>query len=585
LSLSPLGTQPQVLSELPNPSELPPIAVEQLAIDMQVAPTALQQELATPELSAALWLVRADIAEDAKARQERQNLQQNPQKQQHTEKAARPALLEQAHSPQQQPRVVFHEHGLVEDDDEEKEQEESELFAWLRGLKISKRDCTRYVRSLFADGYDTVESVAEMVQELAMISDDGGTNGQQLRTQELVREYGLRVGHAKRVIKAAVQEQQEHSGQTAAVRKPPSGYDPFEVDAAGVYTGSVSPAPSLSFLVHSEDVRQEKDALPLGSGFFGTVHIGVWRGERVAVKSFKPGVRKGMGENFQRELEVVCTLRHPRICQFLGASVERGREFILSELMAGSLYDWLHGTNDASELDAVVEKGGPVGAISSADLDDAGYCCMPDGLGIVQRYREPLSAEQKRRIARDVSCGVYYLHCEGVLHRDLTTRNILLDEHGRAKVSDFGLAKQVVKVGGSDDAPDRLLYEGSEETGNGNLLYAAPEVLRGEVCTASSDIYSFGSCMWEMWSGKKPFDGARADGVAVLHHLLARVGEGALDPARFATSGALGIGAATTALQAQIPDPMHQQLILQCWELVPSDRPLFGDIIQRLGGE
>jgi serine/threonine protein kinase/ankyrin repeat protein len=587
----------QVLSDHPKPSELPPIAIEQLAIDMQVAPAALQQELAAPELGAALWLVRADIEEDAKARKERQQLQQ-----QQVDGAEQSPLQQQP----QQRRVVFHEHGLVEYEDEEKEREESELFAWLRDLKIGKRDCTRYVRALFADGYDTVESVAEMLQELPMATTDVSDNGQHDRdkAKELVREYGLRVGHAKRVIKAAAAaaagEQEKECGRAAAVGGA-SGYDRFEVDAAGVYTSSPAPTPSsLSFLVRSEDVHQEAGTPLLGFGFFGAVHIGVWRGERVAVKSFKPGVRSGMGDNFQRELGVVCTLRHPRICQFLGASVEKGREFILSELMAGSLYDWLHGTDNAASTTSTttsssstssssssgningVEAGAVAEDINSADFESAAYSFMPDGTGIVQR-REPLNAEQKRSIARDVSCGVYYLHCEGVLHRDLTTRNILLDSYGRAKVSDFGLAKQVFKAStGAGSEPGRLLYDsGSEGIGNGNLLYAAPEVLRGGACTAGSDVYSFGTCVWEMFSGQRPFDGVREEGVAALQQLLTKAGNGDLDPARFVAS----MGTTAAALQAQIADPLYQQLISQCWDTNAPRRPQFVVLVQQLGEE
>ena len=94
----------------------------------------------------------------------------------------------------------------------------------------------------------------------------------------------------------------------------------------------------------------------------------------------------------------------------------------------------------------------------------------------------------------EVAKGVGALHAHGLVHRDLKPANILLDEHGRAFVADFGLAK---------DPEASLITKPGQAVGS--LDYMAPEQIRGEHVTPSADVYSLGCVMFECLAGRPPF--------------------------------------------------------------------------------
>ena len=140
-------------------------------------------------------------------------------------------------------------------------------------------------------------------------------------------------------------------------------------------------------------------------------------------------------------------LRHPRICQFLGACARPENLFLVLEFMEkGSLSDYIHGRNDYP----------------------------------------PLTVVQKHIIVGDVSLGLAYLHkCNPpIIHRDLTSGNVLLDEQLRAKVSDFGLSRP--KDHRMTLAP-------------GNRFYMAPELLIGRTMYVVATLsLSYLSCHHEL---------------------------------------------------------------------------------------
>jgi serine/threonine protein kinase len=103
-----------------------------------------------------------------------------------------------------------------------------------------------------------------------------------------------------------------------------------------------------------------------------------------------------------------------------------------------------------------------------------------------------LSNEKALDIARQLVAGLSVAHERGVLHRDLKPANIMLDGHGRVRITDFGLAIAV------EDEPQ------SEEIA-GTPAYMAPEQLAGKGATVRSDIYSLGLILYEIYTGKKAF--------------------------------------------------------------------------------
>jgi ABC-type sugar transport system substrate-binding protein len=118
----------------------------------------------------------------------------------------------------------------------------------------------------------------------------------------------------------------------------------------------------------------------------------------------------------------------------------------------------------------------------------------------------PLPLERAAAIFTQIGRALQYAHDRGIIHRDLKPSNILLDEAGNAYLSDFGLAK-VVEMS-------------LDLTRSGNLVgtpaYVAPELVRGEAATLSSDIYSLGIILYHMLAGRPPFEQSETGGVLAL---------------------------------------------------------------------
>ena len=123
-----------------------------------------------------------------------------------------------------------------------------------------------------------------------------------------------------------------------------------------------------------------------------------------------------------------------------------------------------------------------------------------EGTDLAQRLeggQERLSLRQVLRVVRQVADALDYAHGQGIVHRDIKPSNILLDGFGRVKVADFGIAKM---AGQSTE----LTMAGSVM---GSPQYLSPEQIRGEELDGRSDIFSLGVVLYEILSGKRPFEG------------------------------------------------------------------------------
>src|SRR5213075_610798 len=109
-----------------------------------------------------------------------------------------------------------------------------------------------------------------------------------------------------------------------------------------------------------------------------------------------------------------------------------------------------------------------------------------------------------------------FAHKRGVVHRDIKPHNVILDEEGRAKVTDFGIAR----AGASD----------MTETGSimGTAQYLSPEQAQGHSVSARSDLYAIGIVLYEMLAGRVPFDGESAVTIA-----LKQVSEAPVPPSAY----------------------------------------------------
>jgi len=196
----------------------------------------------------------------------------------------------------------------------------------------------------------------------------------------------------------------------------------------------------------------------LGRGGFGEVFVGSYAGEDVAVKVLHSEMA-GVEEEWSKEVEVMAALRHPRILRMFGACFVPKQRMIISELMP---------KGDLSSL---------LRSSSARDL--------------------PWSI--KLQIAFDIAAGLSYLHGKHILHRDLKSLNILLDDRLRAKVSDFGLTK--IKT---CSMASTTIHKGGAV---GTVLWMAPELFGRKVkYSEASDVYAFGMICLELMTHKYPFE-------------------------------------------------------------------------------
>jgi len=253
------------------------------------------------------------------------------------------------------------------------------------------------------------------------------------------------------------------------------------------------------------DVRELDVQREIGRGTTGSTYLARWRGTRCAVKVVqvqKEGPEASLlMKDFTREVEVLTKARHPNICQFLGAAIDPPTYCVVLEYMDhGSLYDILRTKKELNFFD----------------------------------------------IAKNVACGMEYLHGHcNMMHRDMKSPNLLLDEYGRVKIADFGLT---------------CLDNAGEKTAEiGTYRWMAPEVICHEPYGLMADVYSYGMVLFELYTRELPFSG--------------------LSPMKVAMS------VATKGTRPELPADTPaglRALITACWAQKPHTRPPFRDILATL---
>jgi non-specific serine/threonine protein kinase len=125
--------------------------------------------------------------------------------------------------------------------------------------------------------------------------------------------------------------------------------------------------------------------------------------------------------------------------------------------------------------------------------------------------RGPLPTNRMVDVARQIADGLEEAHAAGVLHRDLKPANVVIDERGRAKILDFGLAVLTGRERSPDEPPDAFMTRSRTQWSTGGTVpYMPPEQLRGETTDVRGDVFSFGVLIYECLSGSYPFEGDTA---------------------------------------------------------------------------
>ncbi|KAJ0030615.1 hypothetical protein Pint_14703 [Pistacia integerrima] len=270
-------------------------------------------------------------------------------------------------------------------------------------------------------------------------------------------------------------------------------------------------------IIKNSDLEELRE---LGSGTFGTVYHGKWRGTDVAIKRIndrcfagKPSEQERMIDDFWNEASKLADLHHPNVVAFYGVVLDgpgRSVATVTEYMVNGSLRNAL------------------------------------------QKNERNLDKRKRLLIAMDVAFGMEYLHGKNIVHFDLKSDNLLVnlrDPHRPiCKVGDLGLSK--VKC--------QTLISGGVR---GTLPWMAPELLNGSSSLVSEkvDVFSFGIVLWELLTGEEPY--------ADLHYgaIIGGIVSNTLRPP-----------------VPESCDPEWRSLIERCWSSEPAERPNFTEIANEL---
>ncbi|RVX15745.1 Serine/threonine-protein kinase STY46 [Vitis vinifera] len=271
----------------------------------------------------------------------------------------------------------------------------------------------------------------------------------------------------------------------------------------------------------------------IASGSYGDLYKGTFCSQDVAIKVLKTHLNEDMWREFSQEVYIMRKVRHKNIVQFIGACTRPPSLCIVTEFMfGGSVYDFLHKQKGSFKLPSLL------------------------------------------KVAIDVSKGMNYLHQNDIIHRDLKAANILMDENKVVKVADFGVARVQAQSGVMTAETGTYRWMAPEVCVPQNhfrywmsyfvqlhflTFFDALKVIEHKPYDHKADVFSFGIVLWELLTGKLPYE-----------HL---------------TPLQAAVGVVQKGLRPTIPShtyPSLVKLIKRCWHQEPSLRPEFTEIMEIL---
>ncbi|XP_043720565.1 uncharacterized protein LOC122668077 [Telopea speciosissima] len=270
-------------------------------------------------------------------------------------------------------------------------------------------------------------------------------------------------------------------------------------------------------IIRNADLEELRE---LGSGTFGTVYHGKWRGTDVAIKRIKKSCFAGrsseqerLTKDFWREAQILSNLHHPNVVAFYG---------VVPDGAGGTL--------------ATVTEFMVNGSLRH----------------VLLRKDRALDRRKRLIIAMDAAFGMEYLHSKNIVHFDLKCDNLLVNmrdsQRPICKVGDFGLSR----------IKRNTLVSGGVR---GTLPWMAPELLNGSSSRVSEkvDVFSFGIAMWEILTGEEPYANMHCGAI------IGGIVNNTLRPPI-----------------PERCDPEWRKLMQECWSPEPAERPSFTEITDRL---
>uniref|UniRef100_A0A663LXL5 Vascular endothelial growth factor receptor 1 n=1 Tax=Athene cunicularia TaxID=194338 RepID=A0A663LXL5_ATHCN len=320
----------------------------------------------------------------------------------------------------------------------------------------------------------------------------------------------------------------------------------------------------------------------LGHGAFGKVvqasAFGIKKSPTcriVAVKMLKDGATASEYKALMTELKILIHIgHHLNIVNLLGACTKNGGPLmvIVEYCKYGNLSNYLKSKRNffcpnkvrrqmalKKDIEPVEGKKQRLASVTSSESFASSGFQEDKTLSDVEEdeedadevYKLPLTMEDLISYSFQVARGMEFLSSRKCIHRDLAARNILLSENNVVKICDFGLARDIYKN------PD-YVRKGDARL---PLKWMAPESIFDKIYNTKSDVWSYGVLLWEIFSlGASPYPGVQID-----EDFCSRLKEG-------------------TRMRApeQATEEIYQ-IMLDCWQSNPNDRPKFSELVKKLG--
>ncbi|XVF47725.1 hypothetical protein PTKIN_Ptkin03bG0134000 [Pterospermum kingtungense] len=289
----------------------------------------------------------------------------------------------------------------------------------------------------------------------------------------------------------------------------PSKIEPTKAEAEAISRGLQT--------IKNDDLEEIRE---LGSGTYGAVYHGKWKGSDVAIKRIKascfagkPSERERLIADFWKEALILSSLHHPNVVSFYG-----------------------------------IVRDGPDGSLATVTE----FMVNGSLKQFLQKKDRTIDRRKRLIIAMDAAFGMEYLHGKNIVHFDLKCENLLVNmrdpQRPVCKIGDLGLSK----------VRQHTLVSGGVR---GTLPWMAPELLSGKSNMVSEkiDVYSFGIVMWELLTGEEPY--------ADMHcaSIIGGIVNNTLRPKIPSWC-----------------DPEWKALMEKCWASDPAERPSFSEISQKL---